>query len=288
MAKLTSLSQLAPHYDGVFCDIWGVLHNGVSAFPDAVDALCQFRANGGNVVLITNAPRLNHVIYPQLARLAVTHKAFDAVVTSGDVARLLLQKQPDVPVFHFGPMRDQSILEGLPNPLVGSRDAKLCLLTGPLDDGIEGADIYHHLLLEMRDNAVEMICANPDLVVKSGERLVICAGSIAKLYRELGGTVIYAGKPEAPIYDLALTQMALAARRTVAKRQILAVGDGLQTDMKGAAQNGFDAYFVASGIHSSEMGDLKVPENLRHALHLIKDTFPDAKPAGICEQLRWD
>ena len=287
MAKLTPLSHIAPHYDGLLCDIWGVLHNGVAAFPDAVDALCRFRAQGGSVVLITNAPRLNNIIYPQLARLGVPRTAFDAIVTSGDVARLLLQEQSDAPLFHFGPVRDQSILDGLPNPMVGSRDAKLCLLTGPLDDGIECADIYHSLLLEMRDNAVNMICANPDLVVKSGNRMVICAGSIAQLFKGLGGKVIYAGKPEAQIYDAAMTQMIIAAGRTLSKRQILAVGDGLPTDITGAAQNGFDAYFVADGIHSGEMGDMKVPENVKRAYSLIEHQFSDAKLAGICEQLRW-
>jgi HAD superfamily hydrolase (TIGR01459 family) len=287
MAKITPLCHLAPQYDGLLCDIWGVLHNGVAAFPEAVDALCRFRAQGGSVVLITNAPRLNHVINPQLARLGVPRAAFDAIVTSGDAARLLLQEQPDTPLFHFGPARDQSILDGLTNPIVGSRDAKLCLLTGPLDDGIESADIYHSILLEMRDNSVDMICANPDLVVKSGNRTVICAGSIAQFYVELGGEVTYAGKPEAPIYDAAMTQMAIAARRTMSKCQILAVGDGLLTDIKGAAQNGFDAYFVADGIHSDEMGDVQVPENLNRAYNLIEHQFTDVKLAGICQQLRW-
>jgi len=287
MTKFMSLSDLAPHYDGLLCDIWGVLHNGVAAFPDAVDALCKYRARGGIVILITNAPRSNQVIYPQLARLGVPRAAFDAVVTSGDAAKRLLQEQPDTALFHFGPTRDQSIVDGLSHPMAVSRDAKLCLLTGPLDDGIESAEIYMPVLLEMRDNLVDMICANPDLFVKSGNRTVICAGSIAQLYAALGGKVIYAGKPEAPIYDAAMTQIAVAAGKQISKSRILSVGDGLLTDIKGAAQNGFDAYFVADGIHSKEVGDMRIPENLARACGLIRHQFPEVKLTGICDQLRW-
>jgi len=287
MAKLMSLSDLAPHYDGLLCDIWGVLHNGVAAFPDAVDALCRYRAQGGTVILITNAPRSNQVIYPQLARLGVPREAFDAVVTSGDVAKSLLREQPDMPLFHFGPARDVSILDGLTNPMVSCADTKLCLLTGPLDDRIESAEIYKPLLIEMRDNAVDMICANPDLVVKSGNHLVICAGSIAQMYNELGGQVIYAGKPEAPIYNAAMKQMTIAAGRKLSKGKILVVGDGLLTDIKGAVQNEFDAYFVAGGIHSNEMGKMQIPVNLARAHGLIRDQFAEVKLVGICDQLLW-
>ena len=288
MAKLMPLSDLAPHYDGLLCDIWGVLHNGITAFPNAVDALCKYRARGGIVILITNAPRSNQLIYPQLAQLGVPREAFDAVVTSGDVAKSLLKERNNTPLYHFGPERDQSILEGLTHPLVGSQDAKLCLLTGPLDDGIESAEIYEPLLLEMRCQAVEMICANPDLVVKSGNRMVICAGSIAQLYAKLGGKVTYAGKPEAPIYQAAITQMTIAAGRTLSKNRILVVGDGLPTDIKGAAQNGFAAYFVAGGIHAIDMGDMNIPATLARAYGLIRHQFTDLKLAGICDHLRWN
>ena len=139
----------------------------------------------------------------------------------------------------------------------------------------------------MRAKAVSMICANPDPVVRSGDRMVICAGSIAQLYNELGGKVTYAGKPEAPIYDAAMTQMTIAARRTLPKRRILAVGDGLLTDVKDAVQNGFDAYFVAGGIHANEMGEMQIPGNLARAYGLIRLQFTDVKLAGICDQLRW-
>ena len=284
---LVPLSKLIDRYDGVLCDIWGVLHNGVAAFEDAVDALCRVRASGRIVILITNAPRLSRLVYPQLENLGVPRAAFDTIVTSGDVTATLIANRPDDPLFHFGPARDRSILEGLANPIVDQSDAKLCLLTGPLDDTVETANVYHTRLAEMRDNAVTMICANPDLVVRSGNRMVICAGSIAQHYVHLGGKVIFAGKPEAAIYDEALRTAANFAGHDVPKGRLLAIGDGLPTDMKGAADNGFDACFIAGGIHSSEFGDLDIASNVTKHEDKIKRRYLGINLVGICDRLRW-
>lgn len=283
-ANPTSLGELASYYDGVLCDIWGVLHNGAAAFPDAVDALCKYRARGGFVVLITNAPRSCREIYPQLERFGVPRDAFDAIVTSGDVTSSLIAKHPKSPLFHFGPARDRSILDGVTNPIVAPTDAKLCLLTGPLDDTLEAVDTYQNLLTEMRDRSVRMICANPDLVVRSGDRLVICAGSIAQRYVQLGGSVIYAGKPEAAIYTAALNLIAGLAGRDIPKNRLLVIGDGLPTDIRGAAENGFDALFVIGGIHAHEFGVLDATE----LVEKIESEYPTLSLAGICDRLRWD
>jgi HAD superfamily hydrolase (TIGR01459 family) len=285
--KLTSLSELADHYDGLLCDIWGVIHNGIAAFEDAVDALCRYRASGRHVILITNAPRSSREVYPQLERFGVPRRAFDSVITSGDVTSGLIAEMPDVPLFHFGPTRDHTILEGLANPIVGMPDARLCLLTGPLDDTIESVDVYESVLVEMHKNAVEMICANPDLVVRSGNRMVICAGSIAQRYTQLGGTVIYAGKPQAAIYEEALKKTASLAGRVVPKSRLLAVGDGLPTDIKGAAENGFDAYFIAGGIHASDFGDMSISANVSEAANKIRSQNMGINLVGICDRLRW-
>lgn len=287
LATLTPLSVLAASYDGLLCDIWGVLHNGVAAFDDAVDALCRYRAQGGIVILITNAPRSHLEIYPQLERFGVPRQAFDAVVTSGDVTSLLIRKSPDTPLFHFGPARDHSILFGLRNPIVGISGAKLCLLTGPLDDDIETVDVYENLLKELRDNEVTMICANPDLTVRSGFRMVICAGSIAARYAQMGGAVIQSGKPEAEIYNAAVEKIANFAGRVIPKNRLLAVGDGLPTDIKGAAQNGFDAYFVTGGLHANELGDMGIPENVSQTISQITIRYPDISLVGVCDRLRW-
>ena len=282
-ARIAPLSELLDRYDGLLCDIWGVLHNGDAAFSDAVDALCRARAFGRFVILITNAPRLSKDIYPQLARLCVPPESFDSIITSGDVTAQLIAKQPDAPLFHFGPERDNSILEGLTNPIVDHSDAKLCLLTGPLDDTIETTDIYHDLLEQMHENAVEMICANPDLVVRSGNRMVICAGSIAQRYAHLGGKVSFAGKPEPAIYEEALRRAASLTGRDIPKSRLLAIGDGLATDIKGAADNGFDAYFIVGGIHASEFDEL----NAQEAVNRIKTKFLGLNLVGVSDRLSW-
>ncbi|WP_299412393.1 TIGR01459 family HAD-type hydrolase [uncultured Sulfitobacter sp.] len=282
-ARIAPLSELLDRYDGLLCDIWGVLHNGDAAFSDAVDALCRARASGRVVILITNAPRLSKDIYPQLARLGVPRESFDSIITSGDVTAQLIAKQPDAPLFHFGPERDSSILEGLTNPIVDHSDAKLCLLTGPLDDMIETTDIYHDLLEQMHENAVEMICANPDLVVRSGNRMVICAGSIAQRYGHLGGKVSFAGKPEQAIYEEALRRAASLTGRDIPKSRLLAIGDGLATDIKGAADNGLDAYFIVSGIHASEFDEL----NAQEAVNRIKTKFLGLNLVGVSDRLSW-
>ena len=282
-ARIAPLSELLDRYDGLLCDIWGVLHNGDAAFSDAVDALCRARAFGRFVILITNAPRLSKDIYPQLARLGVPPESFDSIITSGDVTAQLIAKQPDAPLFHFGPERENSILEGLTNPIVDHSDAKLCLLTGPLDDTIETTDIYHDLLEQMHENAVEMICANPDLVVRSGNRMVICAGSIAQRYAHLGGKVSFAGKPEPAIYEEALRRAASLTGRDIPKSRLLAIGDGLATDIKGAADNGFDAYFIVGGIHASEFDEL----NAQEAVNRIKTKFLGLNLVGVSDRLSW-
>lgn len=206
------LRELAGHYDGLLCDIWRVLHNGDAAFLVAVEALRRYRAGDGLVMRITNAPRSSREIYPKLERLGVPRDAFDGIVTSGDVTARLIAESPACPLFHFGPHRDRSILEGLANPIVSLTDAKLCILTAPLDDAIQSIAVYEPMLIQLRDNAATMICANPDLVVRSGDHMVICAGSIAQRYPALGGKVAYAGKPETAIYDEALSRLVDARR----------------------------------------------------------------------------
>ncbi|SHF29572.1 HAD-superfamily class IIA hydrolase, TIGR01459 [Litoreibacter ascidiaceicola] len=284
---LSPLRKLISHYDGLLCDIWGVLHNGDAALSEAIEALCKTRATGRFVILLTNAPRLSKDIYPQLARFGVPRDAFDTIVTSGDVTAQLIAKQPKAALFHFGPERDRSVLEGLTNPIVDLARAELCLLTGPLDDAIETVDLYGNDLEVMCKNNVEMICANPDLVVRSGNRMVICAGSIAQRYAQMGGRVTYAGKPEPAIYDEALRRAAILTGRDIPKCCVLAIGDGLPTDIKGAADSGLDAYFVASGIHASEFGALNVADNAVKAAGKIMTRFKSLKLVGVCDRLSW-
>ncbi len=284
---LTPASELAEHYDGWLCDVWGVVHNGVAAFEDAVEALCRYRAGGGHVVLITNAPRPSRAVYPQLERLGVPREAFDSIVTSGDVTQALVRKRPTVPLFHLGPPRDHMMLEGLPNPIVDWSEAELCLLTGPMNDVTETVEDYDSRLAAMLDQGVEMLCANPDLVVRSGDRLVMCAGSIARRYADMGGRVTIAGKPQAPIYDAAMTKVSELAGRNIVKNCLLAIGDGLPTDIKGAALNGFDVYFITGGIHAAELGDLGSPDSVARVTAKVENLYSGIRLVGICDRLRW-
>ncbi len=287
-SEITTARSLAGRHEVWLCDVWGVVHNGVAAFPLTVDALQRYRAAGGTVILITNAPRPSASVTVQLAGLGVPDDAFDDVVTSGDVTRELIRSQPEAKLFHLGPPRDLPLLEGLPNHIVEEAEAELCLLTGALDDETETEDDYSEQLGRMLARGVRMYCANPDLVVQRGDRLVICAGSIAKRYEEMGGEVIIAGKPCAPIYDAAIEKAAAIRGREVSRDQLLAVGDGLPTDIKGAAQQELDVYFITGGIHGAELGDLNAPGGVDAVAVKVRGMFPQIRLAGICEELRWE
>ncbi len=287
LTRMTPASELAETYAGWLCDVWGVLHNGEAAFPAAVDALCRYRAGGGRVILITNAPRQSSEVLPQLAQLGVPDDAFDMTVTSGDVTRKLVEARPDAPLYHLGPARDYAMLRGLSNPIVGLEDAEVCLLTGAVHDETETAEDYDGQLATMLANKVPIICANPDLVVRRGDRLVICSGAIAQRYDEMGGEVVIAGKPRAPIYEAAMTEMSRLLGRPVNKSELLAVGDGLPTDVRGGADNGFDVYFLTAGIHEKELGPMSGPEGPAKVSQKVEEQFPGISLAGICDELRW-
>ncbi|WP_029060238.1 TIGR01459 family HAD-type hydrolase [Stappia stellulata] len=254
------LSALAPAYKAVLCDVWGVLHNGVAAFPKACEALQRYRAeSGGTVVLITNAPRPSPPILEQLARLGVSSDAFDAVVTSGDVTRAQLQAHSDIPVMHIGPERDHSLFTGLELTLTDEAGAGQVVCTGLVDDERETPEDYRALLERMVARDLPLLCANPDIVVERGSTLIWCAGALARLYEDLGGQVTILGKPHAPIYEAALARVAELSGAPVAKSDILAIGDGLPTDIRGAVANEIDVLFITGGIHGADFGPAGAP-----------------------------
>jgi HAD superfamily hydrolase (TIGR01459 family) len=245
--------NVAPRYDVVLCDIWGVVHDGVTAFADACDALARFRREGGTVILVTNAPRPSEWVARQLDRLHVPADAYDGVASSGDVTRAEVAARGGA-VYHIGPERDLSIFHGLDMRFVTVDAADYVVCSGLFDDEKETPEDYRAVIETMRRRELFMVCANPDLVVKRGDTLLYCAGSIADLYRASGGDVLYAGKPYRPIYDAALA--AAAQVRGVAARpsRTLAIGDSLRTDITGAAAMGIDGLFVIGGIHAEELG----------------------------------
>ena len=252
---LGSIGELGKGYAAWLVDIWGVMHNGVRAFPAAVDATRRFREQGGIVVLLSNSPRPSESLQRQLRSLCVTDQSYDATVSSGDLTRHELAKHSGARIFHLGPERDLAIFDGLDVTRVDARRAELIVCTGLFDDETETPEDYAGLLHELAGRKLTMLCANPDHLVERGHRLVYCAGALAQLYAEDGGEVIYAGKPYAPIYELAAETFAERAGREVTRSEILAIGDGIHTDMAGAADFGLDAVFVASGLHVGPGGE---------------------------------
>jgi HAD superfamily hydrolase (TIGR01459 family) len=277
-------STLVPGYDLVLSDVWGVVHNGIAAYPEAGEALARFRRGGGTVVLVSNSPRPGKPVTRQLDQFGVSRSAYDAVVTSGDVTRGLLEQRPGACVFHIGPERDLSIFEGLPIRFTALEEADCVVCSGLFDDEIETPENYRPLLDQMRARGLLMICANPDIVVERGDTLVYCAGAIADLYAAVGGHVIYAGKPHRPIYEQALAIAAASRTRSPDKKRVLAIGDSIRTDLKGADAFGIDCLFITAGIHAEELGARDNPDS-----GMLADIFSAAGvvPRAVMRQLVW-
>lgn len=277
-------SSLAPHYDVVLCDVWGVVHNGVVPFADACDALVRARAAGATVVLITNAPRPSDQIMRQLERLRVPREVYDAVVCSGDVTREIIRARKGQSFFHLGPERDSSIFTGMDPHFAPLDKADYVICTGLLDDESETPDDYRPQLETMLERKLFMVCGNPDLVVERGNRLIYCAGALADLYATMGGGVLYAGKPYRPIYDLALAQAERARGTKPPLGRVLAVGDSIRTDLKGAHEYGIDFLFVTSGIHSEQLGGRESPDT-----KALEAAFAEAgaRPKAVMHSLAW-
>jgi HAD superfamily hydrolase (TIGR01459 family) len=275
------LRDLVDGKDVVLSDIWGVVHNGLEAFPEACEALHTYRQRGGTVILITNAPRPADSVQRQLRKLGVADETYDAIVSSGDLTRHFVADHPGKNMFWLGPERDNSIYRGL-NPVIGPLEqADYIVCTGLFDDETETPEDYRAMLMQARERKLPLICANPDIVVERGDRLIYCAGAIAELYRELGGEVIFYGKPHRPIYERA---MALAAERRghpTPLDRVLAIGDSVRTDLTGALGFGIDCLFVTRGIHSEEFEGL---DQLDPAS--VKELFGHP-PRALMRELRW-
>jgi HAD superfamily hydrolase (TIGR01450 family) len=248
--RISTLTDVSVGYDVILCDVWGVLHDGISAFPLAAEALAKARAKGATVVLITNSPRPYPGVVSQLRMIGVPDDAYDRIVTSGDVTRHLIAEGPKK-VFLLGPERDLPLLDGLGVEVVGEADATCVVCTGFYDDETETPEDYRDMLLRLRDRNVPMICANPDLVVERGHKIIPCAGAMAALYVELGGESRIAGKPHRPIYEAAIAE-AREARGDFDLSRVMAIGDGMPTDVRGAINYGLDLLYISGGIHVRE------------------------------------
>jgi HAD superfamily hydrolase (TIGR01450 family) len=279
---IASLDQISSRYQAIVCDVWGVLHNGVTHSAAAAAALALARESGVPVVLVTNAPRPRDAVVAQMEAIGVPDNAWDRIVTSGDVTRDLISAGARR-VFHLGPERDKSLYDGLDVELVEEFEASAVVCTGLFDDENDAPEDYAEMLRRLRARDLPFICANPDIVVERGDRLVWCAGVLARDYAQLGGRTLIAGKPHAPIYEAALKSAADMLGRAIEPGEVLAIGDGMLTDIKGACDNGFEALYISGGIHASDYGHPDNPEPGRLAAFLDQHGF---RPVAVMPKLR--
>jgi HAD superfamily hydrolase (TIGR01459 family) len=282
LALIDTLDTLAGRYGMILSDVWGVVHNGVRSSPEACAALARARSRGLAVVLITNAPRPHGDVEAQLRSLAVPPDTYDALVTSGDVTRDLIAAGPRR-IFHIGSERELTIYEGLDVEFVDEFEADAVVCTGLFDDETETPEDYAEMLRRFRSRDLPFICANPDIVVERGDVLVWCAGALARDYGLLGGRTLIAGKPHRPIYDAALKAGVRILGHEVDRSAVLAIGDGVMTDVKGAEQAGIDVLYVSAGIHAREYGETHEPDLDRLAAFLDKHGH---HPVAVIPRLR--
>jgi HAD superfamily hydrolase (TIGR01459 family) len=284
MTTLHFVEQLRDLVGGVeviLSDIWGVVHNGLEAFPEACAALHAYRQQGGTVILITNAPRPADSVQRQLRKFGVADDVYDAIVSSGDLTRDFVANHPGKKIFWIGMERHNAVSRGLDPVIVPLEQADYIICTGLFDDETESPEDYRDMMLQARERKLPLICANPDIVVERGDRLIYCAGAIAELYRELGGEVIFYGKPHRPIYERAMELAAERRGRPAPLNRVLAIGDSVRTDLTGALGFGIDCLFVTRGIHSKEFEGI---DQLDPAS--VKELFGHP-PRALMRELRW-
>lgn len=282
---IARLADIAPRYGALFCDLWGCLHDGVAAFPQAVAALQGFRAQGGKVILVTNAPRPKPSVARQLIRLGVPDDAWDDIATSGDAAQhALVTGAVGRRVYHIGPAKDDAFFTELAadlQPIAAKEDpilrvplaeAEGVVCTGPFDDLKDVPEDYRAQLLLAKTKGLKLLCANPDLVVDMGERRLYCAGAIAALYDDMGGSSLYFGKPHPPIYDLARRRLA-AIDSGLGDADILCVGDGIATDIRGGMAEDLDTLFITGGLAAQAFG----PDSANPDQGLLDDWLQDQR-----------
>lgn len=282
---LSHAGPLLERYCVIFCDVWGVVHNGVAAFEDACRALEKFRANGGTVILVSNAPVPKQRVADMLESRHVPQFAWDDIVSSGDIALAHVEKRGFTRLYCIGPQdRDQALFGALKAQSVPLSEAEAIICTGLNDDRREKPDDYRGLLEEALKLRLPFVCANPDLVVDVGGTLLYCAGAIADLYAHMGGAVYWAGKPHLNSYETAHARAEALRDENVPRDKILVIGDSLRTDMKGAETFGANALFIASGIHRHE-----TMEGVSLSAQGVADLFvPGSPPAiGAMVELRW-
>jgi HAD superfamily hydrolase (TIGR01459 family) len=282
---ISGLSELAPHYNAIFCDVWGVLIDGVRCYPGAAGALRAFRRQGGRVALITNASRPSAQVTLQLDGLGVPRDCWDAIVSAGELTLREIVARRGEACFHLGPAKDKGLFEaaahllGAPPRLASLEDADYVVCTGLVDDVRDEPQDYDERLRAMLDRKLTMLCANPDVVVEVGGERFYCAGALARRYETMGGRVLTFGKPYGAIYEAARAALDARSLRT------LAIGDGAETDLAGAGRAGIDCLFVTEGVHREEIRDAEggLDPQALEALFLRAK----ARPVAMAGELVW-
>lgn len=287
------LAELAEDYDVLLCDVWGVLHDGITAYPAAVDALLRFRAGRGRVVLVTNAPTPSRIVRAQLTAIGVPDEAYDAIVSSGDVTASLLFSRGEAALFSLGPFEQMDLFDevcrmrGVQPRLAPIETAEFVLCTVFIDPDQERLADYDAVLAKILHRHLDMICANPDIVVQQGEKLYYCAGALAERYAAAGGTVIMAGKPFTPIYTAAFALAGEIGGRKIDRSRVLVIGDAMRTDIKGACDQGLASLFVTSGIHRDELHGSAAGAELDVAAYHQFIEAADFAPTASIAELVW-
>jgi len=252
--NISGLGHIADDYDAALVDIWGVIHNGREGFPAAIEALQRFREERGPVVLISNSPRPSVAIPAQFDEVGVPHDVYDAIVTSGDATIDELARRAPGPAFKLGPERDDKLYENLALNFTELEHAKFITCTGLFDDDVETPDDYTELLGKARELNIPMVCANPDIRVKKGDKMIYCGGALAQAYEDMGGEVIYAGKPYEAIYRLSRAWLTELTGYELDRSRVLVIGDNIHTDLLGAQNQNYDALFIADGLSVGNSG----------------------------------
>jgi len=275
---IKNLSEISTNYNAIFCDLWGCLHNGVEPFKEAINALCQFSKSGGIVHLLTNSPRPALAVYPQLDDIGIPRNLYQGITASGDASRAALASGSyGKKIFHIGPERDEIFFQTLNTEdfyqnidiqRVPLDYAEGIVCTGLFDDSIETPLDYTELLLIAKRRGLKMLCANPDIQVDRGTHRIYCAGAIAEAYNKMGGEAHNFGKPHTPIYDLARDRLNSIAGRIVPDTEILCIGDGINTDIRGAVMEDIDSLFVTGGLAAEETNTREQPDTSKLAKFL--------------------
>lgn len=259
LEEIEKIDEIIDRYDAVICDIWGVLHNGVTLYQDAIAALRRIRAKGKFVVLLTNAPKRSDIIQERFKKMGASDTFWDATLTSGDaISTYLAENCQDKKIFHWGDDTDKGIYQDYDYQLVPLDQAEIILCTGPIDSLTEVSAKEVEMLTKAADRKLPFICANPDKSVKVGDQFQLCAGALADIYLQLGMNVEYFGKPYPIVYHYCLSIFEQLSGQPVHQNQILAIGDGLNTDVKGAQNANIDCLMILDGLHQalfSETGE---------------------------------